>query len=112
MNEGMALRVKGLEAGYGDVPVLNGIELEVNENEMVAIIGPNGAGKSTFLRCVSGLVPIGGGEIWFHDKRISGLPCAHIVKMGVVHCMEGGKVLPEMTVEDNLLIGGYLQKRE
>jgi branched-chain amino acid transport system ATP-binding protein len=108
----LALTIKGLEAGYGDVPVLRGIDIEVGEDEMVAIVGPNGAGKSTLLRCISGLIEIQGGEILFQNRRIEQLACEDRVKLGIIHCPEGGKVFPEMDVEDNLLIGGYLQSKE
>jgi branched-chain amino acid transport system ATP-binding protein len=110
--ENSSLTIKGLEAGYGDVPVLMGIDIEVGEKEMVAIVGPNGAGKSTLLRCISGLIEPRGGEAVFLRKRIDGLSCEDIVRLGIIHCPEGGKVLPEMDVEDNLLIGGYLQSRK
>ena len=108
MREDPSLAILRLTAGYGDVPVLMGIEIVVNQNEMVAIVGPNGAGKSTLLRCISGLIKIRGGEIWFQGRKISDLNYLEIVKMGIIHCQEGGKVFPEMDTEDNLLIGGYL----
>lgn len=112
MGKNSSLTIKGLEAGYGDVPVLMGIDIEVGENEMVAIVGPNGAGKSTLLRCISGLIEIQRGEILFLNRRIDPLDCDDIVKLGIIHCPEGGKVFPEMDVEDNLLIGGYLQSKK
>jgi branched-chain amino acid transport system ATP-binding protein len=111
VGENASLTIKGLEAGYGEVPVLMGIDIEIDENEMVAIVGPNGAGKSTLLRCISGLIERKGGEIWFLNRKIDQLSCDDIVKLGIIHCPEGGKVFPEMNVEDNLLIGGYLQSK-
>ena len=111
MEEG-SLHIEGLKAGYGDVPVLMGIALEVRSNEMVAVVGPNGAGKSTLLKCISGLIPVKEGKICFGGMEISGLGYLEIVKKGVIHCPEGGKVFPEMRVEDNLLVGGYLFKKE
>jgi len=106
------VKIAGVKAGYGDVPVLLGIHLTVESNEMVALVGPNGAGKSTLLKCISGLLPLKEGEIWFGEIKISGLPYLDIVKKGIIHCPEGGKVFPEMSVEDNLLVGGYLFKKE
>jgi branched-chain amino acid transport system ATP-binding protein len=106
-----SLTIKGLEAGYGEVPVLMGIDIKIDEKEMVAIVGPNGAGKSTLLRCISGLIERRAGEIWFLNRKIDELNCDDIVKLGIIYCPEGGKVFPEMNVEDNLLIGGYLQRR-
>ena len=111
MGENSLLTIKGLEAGYGEVPVLMGVDIEIDENEMVAIVGPNGAGKSTLLRCISGLIKIRGGEIWFLNRKIDQWSCDDIVRLGIIHCPEGGKVFPEMNVEDNLLIGGYLQRK-
>jgi len=105
------LTIKGLEAGYGEVPVLMGVDIEIDENEMVAIVGPNGAGKSTLLRCISGLIQRRGGGIWFLNRKIDQWSCDDIVRLGIIHCPEGGKVFPEMNVEDNLLIGGYLQRK-
>lgn len=107
----MSLKIKRLKAGYGDVPVLMGIDLEVRPNEMVAIVGPNGAGKSTLLKCISNLIQIQEGEIWFEEKKINGLGYREIVQKGVIHCSEGGKVFPEMSVEDNFLAGGYLLEK-
>jgi len=107
----ISLKIKGLKAGYGDVPILMGIDLEVRPNEMVAIVGPNGAGKSTLLKCISDLIPLNEGEIWFGETKINGLGYREIVKKGIIHCSEGGKVFPEMSVEDNLLVGGYLSEK-
>jgi branched-chain amino acid transport system ATP-binding protein len=106
------LHIEGLKAGYGDVPVLMGITLRVQPNEMVAVVGPNGAGKSTLLKCISGLIPLKEGEISFGEMKISGLGYLEIVQKGIIHCPEGGKVFPEMKVEDNLLVGGYRFKKE
>jgi branched-chain amino acid transport system ATP-binding protein len=111
VGENASLTIRGLEAGYGEVPVLMGIDIKIDEKEMVAIVGPNGAGKSTLLRCIAGLIERRAGEIWFRNKKIDGLNCDDIVKLGIIYCPEGGKVFPEMNVEDNLLIGGYLQRR-
>ncbi len=110
--EARSLRIERLKAGYGDVSVLMGISLAVRPNEMVAIVGPNGAGKSTLLKCISGLILLKEGEIWFGETKISGLGYREIVQKGIIHCLEGGKIFPEMSVEDNLLIGGYLLNRE
>jgi branched-chain amino acid transport system ATP-binding protein len=111
VGENTSLTIKGLEAGYGEVPVLMGIDIRIDEKEMVAIVGPNGAGKSTLLRCISGLIEKKTGEIRFLNRKIDELNCDAIVKLGIIYCPEGGKVFPEMNVEDNLLIGGYLQRR-
>jgi branched-chain amino acid transport system ATP-binding protein len=83
--------------------------VNVGANEIVAVLGANGAGKSTLLRTISGLVR-GSGEIWFDQARIDSLHRHDIVKAGVVHCPEGRRLFPEMTVLDNLLLGAYPRK--
>lgn len=107
------LVVRGLKAGYGDAAVLMGLDLEAATGEVLAIVGPNGAGKSTFLRCLSGLLPEKEGSIVYRGREIRGLSCRERAQLGMTLCLEGGKVFPEMNIEDNLLTGGYLRsKRE
>jgi len=108
MKAGYLLKISGLRTGYEDITILRGINIEIKQNEMVAVVGPNGAGKSTLLRCISGLLIIKDGEIRFQERNIGNLSYFDIVKIGVIHCPEGGKVFPEMSIEDNLLIGGLL----
>ena len=88
---------------------LDHVSLEVGTDEIVAVLGPNGAGKSTLLRTVSGQVR-GEGEIWFDHARQDILHRHDIVKAGGVHCPEGRRLFPEMSVLDNLLAGAYLRK--
>jgi branched-chain amino acid transport system ATP-binding protein len=112
MKANSLLKVSDLVAGYGDVKVLMGINVELKQNEMLAMVGPNGAGKSTLLRCISGLLTTKDGEIWFLETQINNLSYLDIVKSGIILCPEGGKVFPEMNVEDNLLLGGYLSNKK
>jgi branched-chain amino acid transport system ATP-binding protein len=102
--------------------LLNALSLSVDEGELVSLVGPNGAGKSTLLRTISGLVRwektvMRGmragditieGTVYFAGERIDGLAAHEIVKRGLVHCPERGKVFPEMTVTENLKAGAYL----
>ena len=101
------LRVEGLSAGYGSVEVLWDVDLEVGEDEIVALVGSNGAGKTTLLRAVSGLIPATAGEVRFADEPISGLRPEQIVTRGVAHVPEGRHLFQGLTVRENLLAGGY-----
>ena len=101
------LHVKGIEAGYGPVRVLDGVEIEAAPGELVAVIGANGAGKSTLLRCISGLLPLGRGEITFDGQRLDGLGPAAVVRHGVAHVPEGRQIFAELSVAENLELGGF-----
>ena len=101
------LRVENLEVAYGKIQALWGITFEIPEGEIVAVVGANGAGKTTTLKTLSGLLRPKAGRIVLGNRRLDGLSPADIVELGVVHVPEGRKLFPEMTVLDNLLIGGY-----
>jgi branched-chain amino acid transport system ATP-binding protein len=101
------LRVENLEVAYGKIQALWGISFEILEREIVAVVGANGAGKTTTLKTLSGLLHPTSGSIHLDGNRLDGLSPAEIVALGVVHVPEGRKLFPEMTVLDNLLIGGY-----
>lgn len=101
------LRVEALEVAYGKIQALWGISVEIPEGEIVAVVGANGAGKTTMLKTLSGLLRPMAGRIALDDRRIDVLSPAEIVGLGVVHVPEGRKLFPDMTVLDNLLVGGY-----
>jgi branched-chain amino acid transport system ATP-binding protein len=101
------LRVEALEVAYGKIQALWGISVEIPEGEIVAVVGANGAGKTTLLKTLSGLLRPKAGRISLDDRRLDVLSPAEIVALGVVHVPEGRKLFPEMTVLDNLLVGGY-----
>jgi ABC-type branched-subunit amino acid transport system ATPase component len=110
-NEGQTLlEVAKLEAGYGAEPVLKGIDLRVNDGELVAVLGANGAGKSTLMRALSGLHRPIGGEVTFQNNSIRNLPAHRVVARGVVLVPEGRQVFPELSVLDNIRLGAYLRK--
>ena len=110
-NEGKALlEVGNLAAGYGAEPVLKGIDLRVNEGELVAVLGANGAGKSTLMRAISGLHRPVGGNVSFRESPIHGLPAHQVVAQGLVLVPEGRQVFPELSVLDNIRLGAYLRK--
>jgi ABC-type branched-subunit amino acid transport system ATPase component/ABC-type branched-subunit amino acid transport system permease subunit len=104
------LDVGKLEAGYGAEPVLKGIDLRVNEGELVAVLGANGAGKSTLMRALSGLHRPVTGEVAFEGKSLKTLPAHKVVALGIVLVPEGRQVFPELSVLDNLRLGAYLRK--
>lgn len=99
------LRIENLEICYGYVNALRGINMEVNEGEIVTLIGSNGASKTTTLMSVSGLVPKSGGRITFKDQDITRMPANKIPHLGIAHVPEGRKIFPALTVKDNLLAG-------
>jgi len=100
-------------AAYDDAaPVLKGVSLRIEAREIVAVLGANGAGKSTLLRVISGLLPTQRGRVLFNGGDISGVPPHRRVAMGLVQVPEGRQVLPGLTVEENLLLGGYVRRRD
>jgi branched-chain amino acid transport system ATP-binding protein len=101
------LSTHGLTAFYGDFQALFGIDFEIAPGEIVAIIGSNGAGKSTFLRAVTGLLKAPADAVRFDGKPIGGLPAYDIVAAGIAMVPEGRRLFPSLTVEENLLVGGY-----
>ena len=105
------LEVRGASSFYGDFQALFDIFLTVEEGERFAMIGSNGAGKSTLLRMIAGLLPARGGEIRLDGQVIDALPTHERVKLGVSLVPEGRRVFPSLSVEENLLIGGYRGRR-
>jgi branched-chain amino acid transport system ATP-binding protein len=101
------LRVRGLEAGYGDVQVLWGIDLDVPCNSIVSIVGANGAGKTTLLLALSGMVKVIRGSWQFAGKDLTGCPTSEIVAQGISHVPEGRRLIRTLSVHDNLLLGAY-----
>ncbi|HZT61931.1 MAG TPA: ABC transporter ATP-binding protein [Burkholderiales bacterium] len=105
------LEVRELRGGYGAVEVLRGIDLEIGAGEIVAVLGSNGAGKSTFNNTVCGLLPAFGGSIRFDGRDITRARAADIVAAGLAQVPEGRRVFPDLTVRENLLLGGYRRGR-
>jgi branched-chain amino acid transport system ATP-binding protein len=99
------LDVIGLCAGYGDVPVLRGIDLSIPAGSITALIGANGAGKTTLLRTISGIIPAEAGTIHYDGQDIVGMPPQDIVRAGLVQVPEGRRLFSDMTVLENLLVG-------
>lgn len=105
------LEIKDVVAGYlPDVHVLQGINIHVGKGELVCMIGPNGAGKSTVLRAISGILKPTQGSIIFDGEDIGGLRPDLVLNYGIAHVPQGHSAFPEMTVKENLLMGGYVLK--
>jgi branched-chain amino acid transport system ATP-binding protein len=101
------LEVRSIAAAYGDVQALWDVSFSVAQGQVATLLGSNGAGKTTSLRVVSGLMPALDGEVLLNGDRISGLSPHRIVELGVIQVPEGRHLWPNMTVEDNLLLGAY-----
>jgi len=101
------LEVDGLEVAYGKIRAVKGISFSVDAGGVVTLIGANGAGKTTTLRTISGLLAPAAGAVTFDGRRIDGMPAHEIVELGIAHVPEGRRVFPDLTVAENLLVGGY-----
>jgi len=105
------LNINNINIGYGKIGVLWDVSLNVKENEIVALVGNNGAGKSTLLNTISGLMSPSSGTIDFMGKKINGQPAYKIAKSGITCVPEGGKPFADMTIQENLHMGGYVNRR-
>ncbi len=105
------LAITGLETGYGAIRALHGVSLEVKEGEIVTLIGSNGAGKSTLLRTVSGLLRPWRGAVLFDGADVTFARPEQIVRLGVCHVPEGRRIFANLTVLENLQMGGYVRRR-
>tara|TARA_B100001750_G_scaffold79872_1_gene63459 strand:- start:893 stop:1633 length:741 start_codon:yes stop_codon:yes gene_type:complete len=106
------LKLVGVETYYGKIKALHGVSLNVEEGQLVTILGANGAGKSTILKTISGLVEPENGTIHFNNIRIDREDPEKIVSMGISHVPEWRRIFPDLTVYDNLYMGGFLIKNE
>jgi branched-chain amino acid transport system ATP-binding protein len=102
------LKIRNLEAGYGKLRVLKRISMHVDPGEIVTIIGANGAGKTTLLHTITGLVKVNSGEILFRDWNLCKIAPEKIVAAGCSLVPEGRQVFSTMTVQENLILGGYV----
>jgi len=101
------VETQGLTAFYGDAQALFGIDFRLDPGEVVAVIGANGAGKSTFLKCLTGLVKARADAVRFDGRPIGGLRPGEIVRHGLAMVPEGRRLFPSLSVEENLLMGGF-----
>ena len=106
----MLLRVENLRVKYGNIEVLHGVSLAVNQGEIVTILGANGAGKSTTLLSISGLVRVAAGTIFFESSELHKLRAHDIVKHGIAQVPEGRRIFDTLTVQENLNMGAFVRK--
>jgi branched-chain amino acid transport system ATP-binding protein len=104
------LKVEHLDAFYGDLQILWDVSFEVKEGEIVVLLGANGAGKSTTLKAISSLLKPASGSISFQGNRLDHVPSHKVIEFGVAHVPEGRRLFPEMTVEENLIIGSLTRE--
>ncbi len=104
------LKVENLNVYYGSINAIKGISFEVNQGEIVTMIGANGAGKSTTMNTVAGLLKPRSGSIVFEDKDITHMPASKVVSLGLALCPEGRRVFQQMSVRENLEMGGYTRQ--
>jgi branched-chain amino acid transport system ATP-binding protein len=104
------LRLEGAQLNYGSYRALDEISIHADQGELVVMLGANGAGKSSLFMAISGLRKLVRGSIWFKGRDLAGRKPSQIVEAGVVHCPEGRKLFPDMSVRKNLLLGAYVHR--
>jgi len=105
------LQLQDVSVHYGGVKALDGVDISIDEGEIVALMGPNGAGKSTILKAIFGLAPLAAGRILWHEKQFRPLP-HEVVRRGIAFVPQGRRVFNHLTVEENLEIGGFIVKEK
>ena len=101
------LELRSINSFYGDVQILFDVSLEIKEGEIVTILGSNGAGKTSVIKSICNLLPIGSGEIYYEGQRIDKIPPYKLINLGISLVPEGRRLFPDMSVYDNLRLGGY-----
>ena len=106
------LEIINLNTGYEKKQIVFDVSMNVSQGEIVALIGPNGAGKSTILKTICGLIPRWSGDITFNSIKLNGNEPPENLKLGISFCPQGNRVFDELTVQENLEIGGYIFKKD
>lgn len=107
MEKEILLQLHNVSVHYGGIKALDGVDISLDEDEIVALMGPNGAGKSTILKTIFGLAPIHSGKVLWHEKEIK--PVSHeVVQRGISFVPQGRRVFSHLTIEENLEIGGFV----
>ena len=101
------LDVRRVSAGYGETLVVRDVDLQVDAGETLAVLGPNGHGKTTLMRAITGLLPLAAGELHLEGERVDGLRAEARTTLGLIHVAQGDHLFPELTVEENLLMGAF-----
>jgi len=104
------LEARDVVSGYGEVEILHGVSIKVEEGEIVTIIGPNGAGKSTLLKTVFGLLPCKRGSIFFDGENVTGHSPQALVRKGMSYVPQSDNVFPSLTVQENLEMGAFIRR--
>lgn len=107
----IVLRLESVAAGYGQVPVISNVSLDVGRGEVVSLIGPNGAGKSTLLKAITGQLRIVEGRVVFEDTVVTNTPTAELARKGIGYVPQVNDVFPDLSVRENLQMGGYILKQ-
>ena len=105
------LRALAVRKTFGGLVAVNDISFTINAGDIVGLIGPNGAGKSTTFNLISGVLPLSGGEVWLRGQRIDGLPSREVARRGLSRTFQHVKLVPEMTVLENVALGTYLRTK-
>lgn len=106
------LEINELSVHYGGIHALQGINIKAEDGKIVTLIGANGAGKSTTLKAIVGLVKTSGGSVSWEGAKLTGVPTKDIVARGVALVPEGRRIFPNLTVEENLILGAYIRKNK
>jgi branched-chain amino acid transport system ATP-binding protein len=101
------LELRNATVSYGDAPAVSGVSLEIKQAELIVVVGPNGAGKTTLINAIAGLHPLAGGSLWCGGRDISRLPRHRFCDEGIALVPEGRRLFGQMTVRENLELGGY-----
>ncbi|MGH7904502.1 MAG: ABC transporter ATP-binding protein [Candidatus Dormibacteraceae bacterium] len=105
-----ALHIEGLTAGYGGPPIVDGVGVTARRGAITAIVGPNGAGKSTLLKAVAGLIRPSAGRVFVEGAEVTGQPAEKLVRRGIAYVPQVANVFPELSVRENLEMGGYSRR--
>ena len=103
------LKIKGLQVNYGGIQAVKGVEMEVQQGELVTLIGANGAGKTTTMKAITGLKPYSAGDIEYDGKSIKGVPSHELLKRGLAMVPEGRGIFARMSIIENMQMGAYLR---
>ena len=106
------LKVDNIDVYYGAIHAIRNVSFEVSEGEIVTLIGANGAGKSTILKTVSGILTPKSGTVTFMDKKLNGTPSYMVTRMGLSHVPEGRRIFQQLSVEENLEMGGFTRNKD
>jgi branched-chain amino acid transport system ATP-binding protein len=104
-----ALVVRELTAGYGGPPIVERVSIEARRGAVTAVVGPNGAGKSTLLKAIAGLIRPASGRVLVDGTDVTGSPVERVVRRGIAYVPQVGNVFPDLTVRENLEMGGYVR---